>query len=58
MELRVCNKQRDYLLRVCLSVHGALRHVVMCGGEGTHVRFLDYTRLLGIDGLLEQEKPT
>lgn len=32
---------RAYLLCVCLSVHCALRHVVMSGSEGIHIGFLD-----------------
>lgn len=47
--------QMAYLLCVHLSVHCALRHVVVCGSEGIHIRFLYYMWLFGIDVLLEQE---
>lgn len=56
MGLSACNNHRAYLLCVHLSVHCALRHVVMCVSEGTHIRFLYYMWLLQIDVLLEQEK--
>lgn len=49
------DKRMAYLLCVCLSVHCALRHVVMSSSEGAHIRFLDHMRLLRINALFEKE---
>lgn len=48
-------KRGSYLDGLGLPLHGALQHVVMCGGKGARITSPHHVRLLNIDVLLEQE---